>query len=108
MKNLNNINSKNVSSSCLPQSKLYLKVLDISYFIEDINPLVSIDVIEVIIQNTHIFNDTVLISHDQIIKALPKLDIAIIWVDIWNLQNCTKAKNLINKCFNIEHYIMMI
>jgi len=78
MKNMNNINSKDVSSPCLPQSKLYLKVLGISYFVGDTNPLVSVDVIEVIIQNTHIFNDTVLTSHHQIIKALSKLDMAII------------------------------
>jgi len=108
MKNLNNINSKDVSSPCLSQSKLYLKILDISYFIEDTNPSVSVNVIKAVIQNTHIFNDTVFVSHYQIIKALPKSDMAIVWVDIWNLQNSTKAKNLINKYFNVGYYIMTI
>jgi len=108
MKNLNNIDSKDVSSSCLSQSKLYLKILDISYFIEDTNPFVSVDVIKAVIQNTHIFNDTVLASHYQIINTLPKSDMAIVWVNIWNLQNSTKAKNLINKYFNIGYYIITI
>ena len=78
MKNLNNIDSKDVSSSCLSQSKLYLKILDISYFIEDTNPFVSVDVIKAVIQNTHIFNDIVLASHYQIINTLPKSDMAIV------------------------------
>jgi len=33
---------------------------------------------------------------------------AMIWVDIWDLQNSTKAKCLINRCFNIGHHIAMI
>ena len=33
---------------------------------------------------------------------------AIIWLDIWDLQSGSKAKGLINRCFNIGNYITMI
>jgi len=39
---------------------------------------------------------------------LPKLDIAIIWLDIWDIQSGSKAKGLINRCFNVESYITTI
>ena len=32
----------------------------------------------------------------------------VIWVDIWNSQNNTKVKYLINKCFNIGQQIATI
>ena len=32
----------------------------------------------------------------------------IVWIDIWNFQNGTKAKLLINRCFNVEYHIAMI
>ena len=33
---------------------------------------------------------------------------AIIWVNIWNVQSDSKAKGLINRYFNIESYITTI
>ena len=47
-------------------------------------------------------------SRPRIIKVFLKSDIAIIWLDIWNVQSGSKAKGLINKCFNIGSYIIMI
>jgi len=43
-----------------------------------------------------------------VIKASPKSDIAIVWVDIWDAQSGFKAKNLINRSFNVESYIVII
>jgi len=63
-------------------------------------PITS-DIIEEVIRNTHIFNDIVLTSHSHIIRLSPKSDIVIIWINIWNSQNSTKAKCPINRCFNI-------
>ena len=37
MKNLNNVNSSNIMSPRLPQLKLYLETLNISYLVEDTN-----------------------------------------------------------------------
>jgi len=33
---------------------------------------------------------------------------AIIWIDIWDFQNGTKAKSIINRCFNFGRYITTI
>ena len=49
-----------------------------------------------------------LASSPCIIKASPKSDMAIIWIDIWDSQNGTKGKNLINRYFNIGKHIATI
>ena len=33
---------------------------------------------------------------------------AIIWVDIWNIQSSSKAKSLINRYFNVGSYITIV
>ncbi len=38
----------------------------------------------------------------------PKSDMAVIWVDIWDAQSSMKAKDLINRYFNIGSYIATI
>ena len=70
MKDLNEVNSNNIMSPRLLQSKSYLKILDFS------------DIIESIIKSTHIFNDIVLASQPCVIKAFPKSNMMVIWVDI--------------------------
>jgi len=62
IKNIDVVDSNNVMSPRLPQSKLYLKILGIPYLIEDTNILITTDVVERIPQSTHIFNDIVLVS----------------------------------------------
>ena len=32
----------------------------------------------------------------------------IIWIDIWDVQSRSRAKGLINQCFNVRRYIVMI
>ena len=58
--------------------------------------------------NNHIFNDIVLASRPRVIKVLPKLDMAIIWIDIWDTQNSSKAKTIINRHFNIGSFITIV
>ena len=108
MKDLNDVNSNNIMSPRLSQSKSYLKILGILYFMENINLSIISDIIERVIQSTHIFNDIVWASHLQVIKVFPKSDIVVIWVNIWNLQNSIKVKYFINKCFNVGYYIVTI
>jgi len=108
VKTLDNIDPNNVISLYFSQYKLYLKILEMLYFFENINLPITSNVIEEIIKDTYIFNDIVLVSHVHIIKMFPKSDIAVIWVDIWDSQNDTKAKCLINRCLNIGHYITTI
>ena len=42
------------------------------------------------------------------IKISLKSDMSIIWLDIWDVQSSSKARGLINRCFNIESYIATI
>ena len=78
MKNLNNINSSNVMSPRLPQSKSYLKILSIPYFVKNTNLLLTSNITEKVLETTYIFNDVVLALSLHIIKASPKSDIAVI------------------------------
>jgi len=85
IKNINHIKANNVESSQLPQLKSYLKIIGIPYLIENTNTLLSTDVVKNIIKNNHIFNNITITSKPKIIKVLPRSDMAIIWLDIWNL-----------------------
>jgi len=78
VKNLNNIDSENVMSSQPSLSKLYLKILEVSYFLEKTNLLITSDIVEEVIKKSHIFNDVVLASYPQVIKTSPKSDITVI------------------------------
>ena len=61
-----------------------------------------------ILKQNQIFNNINLASKPRVIKVLPKLDMSIIWIDIWDVQSKSKAKGLINQCFNISKYIATI
>ena len=37
-----------------------------------------------------------------------KSDMTIIWIDIWDVQSSSRAKSLINQCFNVGKYIATI
>ena len=97
-----------VKVSYLPQSKSYLKIIGISYMIENNNTLISADVVETIIKNNHIFNNIIIVSKPHIIKVSLKSNIMIIWLDIWDVQSGSYVRGLINRCFNIERYIATI
>jgi len=92
----------------LPQSKSYLKIIGIPYINEKSNALITVDVIEDIIKYNHIFNNIVVTSKPQIIKISLKSDMAIIWLDIWDIQSGSNVKSLTNRCFNVERHIAMI
>jgi len=63
---------------------------------------------EGIIKQNQIFDNITLASKLWVIKVLLKLDMLIIWIDIWNVQSGSRAKGLINQFFNIGRYIAMI
>ena len=64
--------------------------------------------VEDIIKQNQIFDNVVLIFKPHVIKVSPKLDIAIVWFDIWNVQSRSKVKGLINHCFNVGNHIVTI
>ena len=85
----------------------YIK--NIGYFnSEDTNILITLDFVKTTIKNNHIFNNIAITSKSCIIKVSSKSNIAIIWLDIWDFQSGSKAKDLINRCFNVESYITTI
>ena len=99
---------ENIKALRLPQSKSYLKIIGIPYLMENTNILINSDFVETVIKSSHIFNDLSLTFKLRIIKASPKSDIAIIWIDIQNTQSSKNAKMLINRYFNVRSYIATI
>jgi len=82
IKDINNIDLKDISSPHFSQSKSYLKILGIPYLLENPNLLITSNIIKKVIKSSYLFNNLTLASYPQIIKAFPKLDIAIVWIDI--------------------------
>jgi len=78
VKNLNNIDLENIMSLQLSLFKSYLKILEVPYFLENTNLLITSDVVKEVIKKSHIFNDVVLALHPQIIKTSSKSDITVI------------------------------
>ena len=97
VKNSEDINALQVDKPCLPQSKSYLKIIGIPYFSHGNSQdrLTSSDV-ETILKQNQIFDNINLASKPRVIKVSPKLDMSIIWIDIWDVQSGSKAKGLIN------------
>jgi len=75
-------NNNEIASPRLPQSKSYLKIVGIPYYVDKLNTRVTTENIEHILKNTHIFNKIVLTSRPRIIKISPKSDMVIVWIDI--------------------------
>jgi len=108
VKNSLSANDDSITSPRLPQSKSYLKIVGIPYFVDKSNTHVTSKDIKHILKNNHIFNNIVLMSKPCIIKVSPKLDMAIIWIDIWDTQNSNNTKKIINRCFNVRNIVAMV
>ena len=108
IKQANQIDSENVETPWLLQSKSYLKIIGILYLLENTNTPISADMVEMIIKSNYIFNNITVTFKPRIIKVFSKLDMAIIWLDIWDVQSRSKAKGLINRCFNVGNHIVTI
>ena len=74
IKNTNCIKVDSVKVPHLPQSKLYLKIIDISYLVENTNTPIIADVVEAIIKKNHIFNNIAIVLRSHVIKVSPKSD----------------------------------
>jgi len=80
----------------------------ILFFIENTNVSISANFVEIAIKFNHIFDNLLLTSKMRVIKLSLKFDIVIVWIDIWDAQSGFKAKNLINRSFNIGNHIATI
>lgn len=78
VKNANHIKVGKVKVPYLSQLKLYLKIIDISYLVENTNTFILADIVEEIIKSNYIFNNIVIASRLHIIKISPKSNIVII------------------------------
>ena len=109
VKNASDINALQVEDSRLPKLKSYLKIIGIPYYpmINSQDKLTLSDV-ETILKQNHIFNNISLVSRPRVIKASPKSDMAIVWIDVWDVQSGKNAKMLINRYFNVGNYITTI
>ena len=109
VKNSNNINSLQVDELCLPKSKSYLKIIGIPFFPHmNSQDRLTLNDIETILKQNHIFDNISLASKPRVIKISLKSDMSIVWLDIWDIQSGSNAKMLINRCFNIGNYIVTI
>jgi len=104
LKSINGAGNNEVLALRLPQSKSYLKITDIPYIQPNGNKLTSDD-ITTTMKQLELFEPVNLAAKPRVIKASPKSDMAIIWFDIWDSQNGSKAKLLINHSFNFGRYI---
>ena len=96
IKNSLSSNADKVSMARLPQSKSYLKIVDIPFISEKTNNQISSDKIKGVLKNNHIFNNIVLASKSCVIKVSPKSDMSIIWINIWDSQLGQNIKTIIN------------
>jgi len=109
IKNSESIDSSQVDSPQLPQSKSYLKIIGILFFPHgNLQDQLTANDVELIIKQNQIFNNVTLASKPRVIKVSPKSDMAIVWIDIWDTQSGVKAKDLINRCFNVGRFIATI
>ena len=109
VKSMNDINSLQVEEPYLPKSKFYLKIIGIPFFpYANSQKRLILSNIEMILKQNHIFNNISLASKPRVIKVSPKSDMSIVWLDIWDVQSSSNTKMLINRCFNVGNYIVMI
>ena len=109
IKKSEDINELQVEEPRLPQSKSYLKIIGIPFFPNGkIQERLNASDVETILKQNQIFDDIKLVSRPRVIKVLPKSDMSIVWIDIWDYQSGSKARCLINQCFNIGRYITTI
>jgi len=104
IKSIDGIGINEVAVPRLPQSKSYLKITGIPY-LQSNGLAINSDDISNYLKNSELFEGITLAAKPRVIKASPKSDMAIVWVDIWDSQNGSKAKALINHSFNFGKHI---
>ena len=106
LKKIDNIDPSSIKAPHLPKSKSYMKIIRLPLNSE--LGMITPNFIKSILKEIHLFKDTMLASKPCIIKASPKSDKVVIWMDIWDSQSSSVAKNIINRRFNIGHHIATV
>ena len=94
LKNIKNVNLDLIKGLHLPKSKSYIKIIGLPY--KTNQGVITSDYIKDVLKELHLFKDVMLASKLHVIKASPKSNIAVVWVDIWDSQSSSSAKNIIN------------
>ena len=94
LKSVQNVNPDSIESPHLPKSKSYMKIIGLPFSSK--LGVLSSDYIEGVLKYSHLFKNATLASKPHFIKASPKSDKAVVWVDIWDSQSGSCAKNIIN------------
>jgi len=95
LKNIQNVNPDSIESPHLSKSKSYMKIVGLSYS-SKLGVMTS-NIIKGVLKDLHLFKDVILASKPCIIKASPKSDKVVVWVDIWDSQSGSCVKNIINQ-----------
>ena len=85
VKGTNHINLNEVNSLRFPQLKSYLKIIGLPYLQENTAIPLNSNVVKSIIKVNHIFNNIMLVLKLCVIKVSLRSDMAIVWIDIWNV-----------------------
>jgi len=83
-------------------------MLGIPYLIKNTNTSIDSNIMEGIIKASYIFNDVKITSKPHVCNISLKSNMAIIWINIWDLQNGLSTKKIINRSFNIGSFIVTI
>jgi len=84
IKNVHTIDVSNVQTTQLPQLKSYLKILRILYIMKDTGTAINSGVVKSIIKSTHVFKNIHITFWPCVIKVSLKLDMTIVWIDVWD------------------------
>ena len=101
-------NDNTISSPRLPQSKSYLKIVGIPYYVDNSSMHISSEDIKCILKNNHIFNNIILALRPYIIKVSSKSNMAVVWIDIWDNQNDSNVRRVINRRFNVGNIVATV
>ncbi|KXN91782.1 Pol polyprotein, partial [Leucoagaricus sp. SymC.cos] len=102
-----------VSQPWVPMSKSYLKIVSISYYTptdwyEDGSNQLTADDVLYYLKHNPLFENISLASTPHVMKVSLHSDMAVIWIDIWDLQKSTQAKTLINCTLNFDYDVATI
>ncbi|KAF5345868.1 hypothetical protein D9756_011193 [Leucocoprinus leucothites] len=89
----------------LPQSKSFLKIVSVPYWVANSSNPLSPAFVEQALRQSSLFENIIVAACPRVMKASPKLDTAVVWFDIWDSQNGTKAKTLVNRTINFGQHI---
>ena len=92
LKKIDNINPVSIEVPRLPKSKSYMKIVGLPYNSE--LGVITSNFIEGILKEMHLFNNVTLASKPRVIKASPKSNKAVVWVDIWDSQSSSTVSQI--------------